>query len=149
MWYWLMMPTANVTEQQLVTDHRQTDPKVCLSMVCHKLLFCYIREFLQFLLKHRATSFLLHFGLLLADLFAPIHVSSISCRSSLNVVHQVFVGLPGLRLPLSDCQFMAIYAGLFSGRRKIWPANLSLLCCTISDKLPKSTLRKTSSLVMW
>ena len=44
---------------------------------------------------------------------------------------------------------MAIYAGLFSGRRKIWPTNLSLLCCTISDKLPKSTLRKTSSLVMW
>ena len=27
--------------------------------------------------------------------------------------------------------------------------NLSLLCRTISDRLPKSTLRKTSSLVMW
>ena len=39
---------------------------------------------------------------------------------------------------------MAIHAGLFSGRPKIWPANLSLLCRTISDKLPKSTLRKTS-----
>ena len=36
-----------------------------------------------------------------------------------------------------------------TGRRKIWPANLSLLCRTISYKLPKSTLRKTSSLVMW
>jgi len=34
---------TNVTEQQLVTDHRQTDLRVCLSMVCHKLLFCYIR----------------------------------------------------------------------------------------------------------
>ena len=36
-----------------------------------------------------------------------------------------------------------------TGRRKIWPANLSLLCRTISDKLPKSTLRKTSSSIMW
>ena len=55
----------------------------------------------------RATSFL-HFGLSLADLFAPIHVSPISCRFSLNVVRQVFVGLPGLRLPLSGGQFMAM-----------------------------------------
>ena len=91
----------------------------------------------------------LHFGLSPADLFAPIHVSPISCRSSLNVVCQVFIGLPGLRLPLSGCQFTAMYAGPFSDRRKIWPANLGLLCHTISDKFPKSVLRKTSSLVMW
>ena len=70
---------------------------------------------LLFLLEHRATSFL-HFGLSPADLYAPIHVglSPISCKSSLSVVRQVFVGLPGQRLPLSGCQFMAIYAGLFS-----------------------------------
>jgi len=41
-------------------------------------------------------------------LFAPIHVSPISCRSSLNAVRQVFDGLPGLRLPfwgISDTVF--------------------------------------------
>jgi len=31
----------------------------------------------------------------------------------------------------------------------MWPANLSLLCRTISDRLPRSTLRRTSSLEMW
>jgi len=31
----------------------------------------------------------------------------------------------------------------------MWPANLSLLCRNISDRLPRSTLRRTSSLEMW
>jgi len=83
----------------------------------HSLPETLVPPVLQFLLEHRATSFL-HFGLSLADLSAPIHVSSISCKSSLNVFRLVFVGLPGLRLPLSGCQFMATYtghnAGLFS-----------------------------------
>jgi len=35
--------TGGTHECNRMTDHRQTDLRVCLSMVCHKLLFCYIR----------------------------------------------------------------------------------------------------------
>jgi len=53
--------------------------------------------------------------------------------SSLNIVRQIFVGLPRFRLPDSSIQIMATLAGVFSGERSICLDSFSLLllCRTI------------------
>jgi len=65
---------------------------------------------------------------IVATLCAPVHVTPMFCRSSANVVRQVFS-----RLPLAYCrsfstfgsQFIAIFACLSSGCLSTWPANLN------------------------
>ena len=103
------------------------DSAYCMVTQCHSLRLAELRRYdgkCTFSLSLSSSSSCWNIGrrafsisvcrCSLADLFAPIHVNPISCKPSLNVVvRQVFVGLPSLRLPLSGCQFMAIYAGLF------------------------------------
>jgi len=89
----------------------------------------------------------LHRCRLLAALLTPCQVRFILCRSSLNDVRQVICGRPLVLRPDSAIQVMATHAGLTSGNRSTWPANLSLWVCTISDRACIPDLLINSSLV--
>jgi len=76
--------------------------------------------------KHRATRFL-HLWWSLAILFAPFHITPKPCRS-VNVICQVFCGLPLDILPSSGIQFMATFAGLSSVHLSTWqPVSSSMI----------------------
>jgi len=79
---------------------------------------------------HWVTRFL-HRCRSLAALLAPCQVRFIPCRSSLNDVRHVFCSRPLVLLPDSGIQVMATPAGLTSGNRSMWPANLSLQVCNL------------------
>jgi len=78
---------------------------------------------------------------------SPCQVRFILCRSSLNDVRQVICGRPLVLRSDSGIQVMATQAGLTSGNRSTWPANLSLPVCAISDRACIPDLLINSSLV--
>jgi len=70
----------------------------------------------------------------LVTLQTPLQLTRISCKSSRNVCHQVFLGRPLLLLSPSNSHCIATLAGLFGGSHSICSTNVNVLTLTVFDR---------------